>query len=103
MDLSDPIDRAALALFLELERDPKRAKPFSDDTRRLARMLGLIEEWWRGQSPCDRSAKPYMPSHLCAFGDWYKCRRVRQELLKLAREAGQLEGASSPASTTTDI
>jgi len=87
MDLSDETDREALALFLELERDPRHAQPFSDDTRKLARMLGLTSEWWTGQHVNDRSDKPYMPPHLVAYQDWHRCRAVREALLQMARKA----------------
>jgi hypothetical protein len=86
MDLSDPIDREALALFLEIERgDPQRAKPFSDDTRKLAKLLGLTAEWWTGQSPCDRSDKPVHPKGYVAHDDWHRCRAVRNALLATAK------------------
>ena len=84
MDLTDETDREALAVFLALESDRQRAKPYSDDTRRLAQLLGLLDEWWRGQSPCDRSERPYHPSHLVAHGDWHRCRAVREVLLEMA-------------------
>jgi hypothetical protein len=84
MDLSDPIDRAALAFFLELERDPKRAKPFTDDTRRLARMLGLTSEWWTGNHVNDRRDKPVHPEGYVAHVDWLHCRAVRKVLLEAA-------------------
>src|SRR5262249_41837646 len=87
MELSDEIDREALALFLELERAPLRAKPYSDDTRRLAQLLGLMDEWWRGQHVNDRSERPCHRPHLVAHGDWHRCRAVREVLLEMARKA----------------
>ena len=90
MELSE-IDREALALFIELERDPRRAKPFSDDTRRLARLLGLVDEWWRGQHVNDRRDKPIHPKGYCAHDDFYRCRAVREVLLAAAAKMAVAE------------
>jgi hypothetical protein len=48
-DRSPSFSAEALALFLELERTPKGSQRFKDGSRELARMLGLIDQWWSGQ------------------------------------------------------
>jgi hypothetical protein len=73
-----------LELFADLER--KRAQAFSDDTRALARMLGLVSEWWTGNHVNDRSAESHHPPGCVARDDWFRCRRVREALLVAARE-----------------
>ena len=75
----------AIALFLELEGAPERAQPFSDDTRRLARLLGLTSESWTGQHVNDRSSKPVHPQGYVAHDDWHRCRAVREQLLEAAK------------------
>jgi hypothetical protein len=75
----------ALALFVELERTPKGSQRFKDGSRDLARMLGLIDEWWSGQHVSDRSREPCHPPWCVAFDDWHTCRDVRRQLLAAAR------------------
>ena len=51
----------ALALFIELECLPQDSEAFKEGSRRLARMLGLISEWWTCNHVHDRSRKPCHP------------------------------------------
>ena len=71
----------ALALFVELERNPRRGRPFTDGSHDLARMLGLVSEFWSGNCVNDRSAAPCHPPEYVAYHDWFRCRQVRNELL----------------------
>jgi hypothetical protein len=96
MDLSNPIDREALALFIELESTPwreRKTKAFDERAHQLARLLGLIPEWWRTCSVLDRSKRPPWPSHLCAFHDWHRVKRVREVLLAEAKKLQQQQAA----------
>jgi hypothetical protein len=34
-----------------------------------------------------------MPSHLCAYQDWFRCRAVRKVLLEMARKAAAQQAA----------
>jgi hypothetical protein len=80
----------ALALFVELEQTPRRqrdSQAFKNGDHELARLLGLIPEWWTTNSVLDRSKRPPWPPHLVAYADWHRCRAVREELLKMARKA----------------
>ena len=77
----------AIALFVELERNPRRGRPFTDGSRELARMLGLVSEWWTGNCVNDRRPKPLHPPGYAAHQDWFRCRQVREALL-LATGAG---------------
>ena len=79
-----PFTDEVVRLFIELEGAPERARPYSDDTRRLAKMLGLTSEWWTGQHVNDKSDKPIHPKGYCAHDDFYRCRAVRQALLEAA-------------------
>jgi hypothetical protein len=72
----------ALALFVELER--KRTRAFSDGSRELARMLGLVSEWWTGNHVNDRSAEPCHPPWCVAYENWFRCRQMREALLAAA-------------------
>jgi hypothetical protein len=74
----------AIALFLEIERIPKQRRAFSDGSRRLARLLGLVPEWWTGNHVNDRSAQPYHRPEYAAYQDWHRCRAVREALLEAA-------------------
>jgi hypothetical protein len=71
-----------LALFVANER--KRVRPFSDEARQLARLLGLVDLWWSGCHVNDRSRGPCHPPWCQAHRDWHTCRGVREELLKAA-------------------
>jgi hypothetical protein len=75
-------------LFVELERMP-RTSPYADGPRALAERLGLMNEFWSGNSVLDRSAGPCHPAGYLAHEDWFKCRRMREQLLAAAREAGR--------------
>jgi hypothetical protein len=89
MDLSDEIDRKALALFLEIENTPQHErgpKVYNDREHELARLLGLTSEWWGGNSVCDNSEAPCWPPHLTAHQNWFKVRAVRNALLEAAKK-----------------
>ena len=85
-----PVSDGALALFVELENTPHRrrgSKTFKDGEHKLARLLGLVSEYWTMNSVLDDSAAPCWPPHLVAFHDWHRVREVRKMLLKMARKA----------------
>jgi len=82
------ISNEALALFVELERTPRRqrdSKAFKDGEHQLARMLGLVSEYWTMNSVLDRVEQPPWPPHLVAFGDWHRCRGIREQLLEACK------------------
>jgi len=84
------ISNAALQLFAELEQTPRRqrgSKTFKNAEHQLARMLGLISEYWTMNSVLDASERPCWPPHLVAYQDWHTVRAVRKELLERARRA----------------
>jgi hypothetical protein len=74
-------DDETLELFVRLEATPRDRRGFRDGDRQLARRLGLMTEWWGGQSVLDRSDEPCHPPSCCAFGEWHRCRSVREALL----------------------
>ena len=74
----------AIALFLELERMSRRNKTFRDKTHELARMLGLVYEWWNGNHVNDRADGPCHPPGYAAFDNFFRVRAVREELLAAA-------------------
>jgi hypothetical protein len=87
MDLSDEIDRKALELFIQIEATPQQKrgpKVYNDMEHELAKLLGLVPEWWNGNSVCDDSDAPCWPPHLTAYQNWYKVRAVRNALLEAA-------------------
>jgi hypothetical protein len=71
----------AIALFLELEHMPQSKQKFRDKSHELARLLGLVSEWWTCQHVNDRSERPCHPPGYIAHKDWHKCRQVRRALL----------------------
>jgi hypothetical protein len=71
----------ALSLFLELEGMSQHSRAFKDGSRRLARLLNLVDEWWTGQHVNDRSAEPCHSPEYIAHEYWYRCRAVRAALL----------------------
>jgi hypothetical protein len=82
-----PVAADALALFIELDRVPKRrrnAQAFKDGERELARLLGLTAELWSGNSVLDRSDGPCHPPAYISHDDWHRTRRVREALLRAA-------------------
>jgi len=84
------ISNEALRLFSALEDTP-RPRPnslaYKENAHELARLLGLIPEWWTMNSVLDDSKAPPWPDHLQAFEDWHRCRAVREELLKACKAA----------------
>jgi hypothetical protein len=80
----------ALQLFMQIEAMPKRKrgpKVYNDLEHKLAKLLGLLLEWWNGNSVCDDSDAPCWPPGLVAYENWFKVRRVREKLLEMARTA----------------
>src|SRR5262245_23371395 len=78
------ISAEALALFLALERTPQSSERFMDGSHRLARLRGLVREFWGGNFVNDKSAGPCWPPSLVAHHDWYKVRKDRLALLAAA-------------------
>jgi hypothetical protein len=76
----------ALELFAELERTSQRSRRFKDGSRELARLLGLVEQWWAGQHVHNRSSEPCHPEGHFAHDAWFRCRAVRVALLAATRE-----------------
>jgi hypothetical protein len=74
----------AITHFLEIERSPKQRRAYSDGSHRLARLLGLVPEWWGGCHVNDRSEQPHCGPEYGAFADWHRCRAVREALLEAA-------------------
>jgi hypothetical protein len=70
----------AVELFAHLDQlggDPA----FTDGARQLARVLGLMSEFWTGNTPLDKSRVPCHPEGRVAFDAWHTCRRKREQLL----------------------
>jgi hypothetical protein len=44
--------------------------------------LGLGDEWWRGSSVFDRARGPCYPPHCVSYGDFFRVRAVRRQLLR---------------------
>jgi hypothetical protein len=62
--------REALALFATLERrSDRRSEAYKAKERELARLLGLVDEWWSGNSVCDRIDGPCHPPQYVAHRD----------------------------------
>jgi hypothetical protein len=87
-----------LTLFLEIERTPGGNRPYTDASRRLARMLGLTNEWWVSCHVNDRSSRSGYPlGHLTDIAFW-KVREVRKALLAVCvQRAGEAEAAQTQA------
>jgi hypothetical protein len=68
----------AIELFAELDAQPK---PADAAVHRLARLLGLVPQYWTVNSPLDKSSAPVHPHGYQAHSDWVRCRQVRNELL----------------------
>jgi hypothetical protein len=76
-----PFTPDAVALFIRLESLWPRNQAFKEGSRELARMLGLVSEWWTGNQVNDRSEGPCHPPWCVAHLDWHRCREVREALL----------------------
>lgn len=96
-DRRPSFDRRTFALFFKLEGMSQDTREFKDGSHELARLLGLTDAWWTGNSVLDRSLEPCWPTHCVAFGDWHRCRAVRTALLLEAARAHAGAGAPSGA------
>jgi hypothetical protein len=76
----------AVELFLEIERTPGGNRPYTGASRRLAGMLGLVDEWVVSCHVNDRSSGPCHPPSYVAHDAWFRCRAVRIQLLRAVRE-----------------
>src|SRR5215831_3493532 len=68
-----------VTLFLRLENTLRHSEAFRAGERQLARQLELLDQYWTGNSVCDRSLRPPWPKALIAYDDWHACRAVRLE------------------------
>jgi hypothetical protein len=89
----------AVELFAELERRSDGYRPYTEGSRRLAAMLGLVDEWIVSCHVNDRSSAPCHPPGYLAYDAWFRCRAVRFILLEAARERAQ---AYKLAAATTE-
>jgi hypothetical protein len=81
-----------IGLFVELDRQ-HLSNPYADGPRALAERLGLMNEYWSGNSVLDRGAGPCHPAGYVAHEGWFTCRQVREELLSaLSKHGGGKEG-----------
>jgi hypothetical protein len=86
-----------LDLFVKLEAAPlhqRDTNEFKVGERRLARLLGLTDEFWTMNSVLDRSARPCHPPPHVAWNHWHRCRAAREVLLEAAAAA---DGVSDQA------
>jgi hypothetical protein len=72
-----------VALFARLELTPQ-SKRNRDEEHELARRLGLTDEWWTMNTVLDRSRRPCHPRGYAAYTNWFRVRRVREALLRMA-------------------
>jgi hypothetical protein len=87
----------AVELFAELERTPGGHLPYTDDSHRLAGMLGLVSEWWMSCHVNDRSSRSGYPSGHLTDSAFWKVREVRKALLALCAErAGEPKAEAAP-------
>jgi hypothetical protein len=90
----------AVALFVRLESLWPRDLAFKQSSRELARMLGLVSEWWTGNHVNDRSDGPCHPPEYIAHSDWHTCREVREALLAAVEEWKRKEAAGEFIATS---
>jgi hypothetical protein len=72
-------------LFAELEHMPQGSQAFKDGSRKLAKLLGLSEQWWTCNHVNDRSSGPCHPPWCVAYTDWHQVRAIRKALLAAVR------------------
>jgi hypothetical protein len=73
----------SLALFAKLDgMEDRDSEEFRQRSHDLARLLGLVAEWWTINSVLDRSDGPHHPASYLAHADWHRCREVRTALLQ---------------------
>jgi hypothetical protein len=80
----------ALALFAEIECVPPSRRYADPRTRRLAKLLNLMDEFWTCNFVND-VAGPCHPVGYAANWDWSTCREVREELLGTLRKKPRAE------------
>jgi hypothetical protein len=89
-------DAETLALFVKLERMPRRRSDRSKEERELHRRLGLESEWFCSVvSVLDRARSHHSPGSPQA-DDWRRCYKVRLQLLAAAAEQGILPAGARP-------
>jgi hypothetical protein len=76
----------AVALFAELERAPGGDLPFSEESRKLAGLLGLLSQWWTGNHVNGRRELPIHPPGYVAHADFWRVYEVRQQLLAVCAQ-----------------
>jgi hypothetical protein len=99
----------AIELFAELERTPGGHRPYTEKSRQLAGMLGLVDAWLKTCHVNDRSSRSgYPPGHLTDIAFW-KVREVRKALLAICAqlparvpEVPELLDADEKGVATTD-
>ena len=91
----------AVELFAELERRPGGHLPYSPDSLRLARLLGLVSEWLTSCHVNDRSERPCHPPGYCAHDAFWRVLEVRQALLAVcAQRAGEPKAETAQTQAT---
>jgi hypothetical protein len=91
----------AVELFAALEHTPGGNRPYTDDSLRLAGMLGLTNEWLSSCHVNDRSERPCWPPSYVAHDAFWKVREVRQALLAVcAQRAGEPKAETAQTQAT---
>jgi hypothetical protein len=77
-----------VALFIELENTPARQRDqrWQAKSKRLARWLGLTDEWWATCHVNDRRARPCHPPGYYAYNAFHRCHIVRKALLEALKD-----------------
>jgi hypothetical protein len=92
----------AVELFAELERTPGGHLPYTEGSRRLARMLGLTNEWGVSCHVSDRSSRSgYPPGHLTDTAFW-RVREVRKALLAVCAQRADEPKAEAAQTQATE-
>jgi hypothetical protein len=77
----------ALELFIQLERTPQTDKHYKQNCRRLAALLGLLDEFVCSSVHVnDRSTVPGSRPGMPAHDDWVHIKAIRQFLLAAVAE-----------------
>jgi hypothetical protein len=91
----------AVELFAELERTPGGHRPYTEKSRQLAGLLGLVDAWLKSCHVNDKSrSSGYPPGHLTDIAFW-KVRAVRRQLLAVcAQRAGEPKAEATQTQAT---